>query len=72
MSQHIGLVSLVVRNYDEAIDFYVRKLGFRLVEDTYLPAPSKRWFVVAPPGARECHLLLAQAAMSRSLLNRDR
>mgnify|MGYP002783670801 FL=1 len=62
MPQHIGLVSLVVRNYDEAIDFYVRKLGFRLVEDTCQPAQSKRWVVVAPPGARECHLLLAQAS----------
>ena len=62
MPQHLGLVSLVVRDYDEAIDFYVHKLGFRLVEDTYQPAQSKRWVVVSPPGARECHLLLAQAS----------
>lgn len=38
MSQHLGLVSLVVQDYDAALDFYVEKLGFRLVEDTYQPA----------------------------------
>ncbi|ANB16409.1 VOC family protein [Dokdonella koreensis] len=59
--QSLALVALVVRDYDEAIDFYVRVLGFTLVEDTYLPDQDKRWVVVAPPGASESRLLLARA-----------
>ena len=62
MKQSIGLVSLVVRDYDEAIAFYVGTLGFVLVEDTYIEEQDKRWVVVAPPGSNECHLLLARAA----------
>lgn len=61
----IALVTVVVRDYDEAIDFYVGALGFELVEDTELPAPSdatKRWVVVAPPGSTGTRLLLARAA----------
>ncbi len=61
MKQSIGLVALVVREYDEAIDFYVGTLGFSLVEDTYVPEQNKRWVVVAPPGAIESRLLLARA-----------
>lgn len=60
--QSIGLVALVVRDYDEAIEFYVRTLGFTLIEDTYVPEQDKRWVVVAPPGATESRLLLARAA----------
>jgi catechol 2,3-dioxygenase-like lactoylglutathione lyase family enzyme len=56
----IGLVSIVVRDYDEAIAFYVGKLGFDLIEDTVL-APNKRWVVVRPVGALETGLLLAEA-----------
>lgn len=62
MAQNLGLVSIVVRDYDEAIAFYVGKLGFTLVEDTPVPAQHKRWVVVAPPGARESRLLLARAS----------
>jgi catechol 2,3-dioxygenase-like lactoylglutathione lyase family enzyme len=58
---HLGLVTLVVRDYDEAIAFYVDVLGFELIEDTRLDA-DKRWVVVAPRGARETALLLARAA----------
>ena len=61
MPQHLGLVSIVVRDYDEAIAFYVGTLGFLLVEDTHLPEPGKRWVVVSPPGATESRLLLARA-----------
>ncbi len=61
MPQYLGLVSIVVRDYDEAIAFYVEKLAFTLVEDTYQAAQNKRWVVVAPPGAKESHLLLARA-----------
>lgn len=58
---NLGLVAVVVRDYDEAIAFYTESLGFELVEDTYLPDESKRWVVVAPPGARESRILLARA-----------
>jgi len=61
MPQHLGLVSIVVRDYDDAIAFYVGKLGFSLIEDTYQPAQDKRWVVVSPPGAKESRLLLAKA-----------
>ena len=62
MKQSIALVSLVVRDYDEAIQFFVGKLGFLLVEDSYVPAQRKRWVVVAPPGSDGCRLLLAKAS----------
>ena len=62
MNQSLGLVSLVVRDYDEALAFYVGTLGFRLVEDAVVPEQSKRWVVVSPPGARESQLLLARAS----------
>ena len=60
----ISLVTLLVDDYDTAIDFYVRAVGFRLVEDTKLDE-QKRWVVVAPPGTRETGLLLARAATAR-------
>jgi hypothetical protein len=53
LKQSISLTSLVVRDYDEAIDFYVGTLGFSLVEDTYIKEQDKRWVVVAPPGSAE-------------------
>ncbi len=62
MNQRLGLVALVVRDYDEALDFYVGTLGFRLVEDSPVPAQAKRWVVIAPPGAGGAHVLLARAA----------
>ena len=62
MNQRIGLVSLVVNDYDDALAFFVGKLGFNLVEDTFVPEQSKRWVVVAPPGANESRLLLAKAS----------
>ena len=62
MPQHLGLVALVVPDYDAAISFYVGVLGFTLVEDSYQPAQDKRWVVVAPPGAKETHLLIARAS----------
>jgi catechol 2,3-dioxygenase-like lactoylglutathione lyase family enzyme len=62
MKQSLALTSLVVRDYDEAIAFYVGTLGFALVEDTYIAEQNKRWVVVAPPGSTESRLLLARAA----------
>jgi len=63
-AQHLGMVSLVVRDYDEALAFYVGKLGFRLVEDSFVPEQNKRWVVVEPPGAagRGAKLLLARGS----------
>jgi catechol 2,3-dioxygenase-like lactoylglutathione lyase family enzyme len=60
MTQHLAAIALVVRDYDEALGFYVGKLGFTLVEDTRMSA-TKRWVLVAPPGAQEMRLLLAKA-----------
>jgi catechol 2,3-dioxygenase-like lactoylglutathione lyase family enzyme len=62
MRQSIALVSLVVREYDEALAFFVGKLGFELIEDTYVPEQDKRWVVLAPPGDGETRLLLARAS----------
>ena len=62
MKQSLGLVSLVVREYDEALAFYVGVLGFTLVEDSFVPEQNKRWVVVSPPGATESRLLLARAS----------
>lgn len=61
MQQTIGLVTLVVREYDEALDFYVNKLGFTLVEDTPVPEQNKRWVVIAPAGSKGSGLLLGRA-----------
>ena len=62
MQQQLALISLVVRDYDEAIDYYTRILDFELVEDTKL-SETKRWVVVRPKGSGNgCRLLLAKAA----------
>jgi catechol 2,3-dioxygenase-like lactoylglutathione lyase family enzyme len=61
MSQTIGLVTVVVRDYDEALDFYVKTLGFTLVEDSFVPEQNKRWVVVAPPGSTGAGLVLGRA-----------
>lgn len=61
MRQHLSLTAVVVRDYDEAIAFFVGKLGFELREDTRID-PEKRWVVVAPPGSTESGILLAKAA----------
>lgn len=60
MKQFISAVALVVPDYDAAIEFYVEKLGFNLVEDTPM-SETKRWVLVAPPGSNETRLLLAKA-----------
>lgn len=62
MRQSIVHVALVVRDYDEAIDFYTRVLNFRLIEDQYQPAQDKRWVLVRPPGSEGTALLLARAS----------
>jgi catechol 2,3-dioxygenase-like lactoylglutathione lyase family enzyme len=64
MRQRIAHIALIVRDYDEAIDFYTRKLNFELVEDTAL-TPTKRWVRVRPKGDHQCCLLLAKAGTER-------
>ncbi len=51
MKQSIVHIALVVKDYDEAIEFYTKTLNFELIEDTYQPEQDKRWVVVAPPGS---------------------
>ena len=60
MKQNIGQLAIVVRDYDEAIAFYTKKLSFQLIEDTPL-SDTKRWVVIAPNGSSGCSLLLAKA-----------
>lgn len=60
MKQQLGQLSLLVRDYDEAITYYTQTLGFKLLEDTPM-SETKRWVRVSPPGS-SCHLLLAKAA----------
>lgn len=61
MKQQLAQIALVVNDYDEAIEFYTKKLHFTLLEDTVL-SETKRWVRVAPPGSEGCGLLLAKAA----------
>ncbi|PWT74659.1 MAG: hypothetical protein C5B59_10680 [Bacteroidetes bacterium] len=61
MKQTIAHIALVVRDYDEAIEFYTKKLHFELLEDTTL-SPQKRWVLISPPGSSGCSVLLARAA----------
>jgi phosphoribosylanthranilate isomerase len=61
-AQELGLVSVVVRDYEEALAFYVGVLGFTLVEDSPVPEQGKRWVVVAPPGGSGSRLLIARAS----------
>jgi len=60
MRQHIGYVTLLVRDYDEAISYFAGQLGFDLVEDTFL-GNGKRWVLIAPSGSLETRILLAKA-----------
>jgi catechol 2,3-dioxygenase-like lactoylglutathione lyase family enzyme len=64
IAQRIAHIALVVKDYDEAIRFYTEKLNFIIIEDTVL-TDSKRWVLIAPPGAKECCLLLAKAVNER-------
>ena len=61
MKQSIVHVAIVVRDYDEAIEWYTTKLGFELIDDTYQPAQDKRWVLISPPGSNATQLLLAKA-----------
>lgn len=67
MKQSILNVAVVVRDYDEAIEFFTHKLNFRLVEDTYQPAQDKRWVLVSPPNSEGTNILLARATTPEQL-----
>lgn len=62
MKQSIVHIALVVRDYDEALEFYINKLNFVLIEDTYQPEQDKRWVVISPPGSQGSTILLARAS----------
>ena len=62
MKQSIVHIALIVKDYDEAIEFYTEKLHFTLIEDTYQPEQDKRWVVISPPGSSGTTLLLARAS----------
>ncbi len=67
MNQRIGLSTLVVHDYDTAIEFFVSRLGFDLLEDTPLEPTNKRWVVVAPKGSGQAGILLAKAASKEQI-----
>lgn len=62
MKQDIVHIALVVKDYDEAIEFYTKKLHFTLIEDAYQPEQNKRWVVISPPGSTGTTILLAKAS----------
>jgi len=67
MIQSIVHIALVVKDYDEAIEFYTKKLHFTLIEDTYQQEQDKRWVVVSPPGSSGATILLARATKPEQL-----
>ena len=66
MNQRLAHIALLVRDFDDAIEFYTEKLHFTLLEDTLI-SETKRWVLVAPPGSNECCLLLAKASSDEQL-----
>lgn len=61
MNQKLAYITLLVDDYDKAIDFYINKLHFELIEDTTI-SETKRWVLVKPKGSGDCSILLAKAA----------
>ena len=66
MKQQIVQLSLIIEDYDEAIEFYTKVMKFDLIEDTKR-SENKRWVVVAPPGGEGCKILLAKAKNEEQL-----
>jgi catechol 2,3-dioxygenase-like lactoylglutathione lyase family enzyme len=60
MKQHISSICLLVKDFDDAIEFYTKKLHFLIIEDTKLEE-NKRWVTISPRGNNSCHLLLEKA-----------
>jgi catechol 2,3-dioxygenase-like lactoylglutathione lyase family enzyme len=67
MIQSVVHIALVVKDYDEAIEFYTKKLHFTLIEDTYQPEQDKRWVVISPPNSSGTTILLARASKPEQL-----
>ncbi|MGL1890891.1 MAG: VOC family protein [Spirochaetaceae bacterium] len=67
MKQDIIHIALVIKDYDEAIEFYTKKLRFTLLEDTYQPEQDKRWVVISPPNSKGTTILLARASKPEQL-----
>ena len=67
MIQSVVHIALVVKDYDEAIEFYTKKLHFTLIEDTYQQEQDKRWVVVSPPSSSGTSILLARASKPEQL-----
>ena len=65
MKQSIVHVAVVVKDYDEAIEFYTQRLGFELLEDIYIAEQDKRWVLVAPPNSTGAAVVLAQVSASK-------
>lgn len=59
MNQKLAHIALVVKDYDEAIDFFINKLDFKLIEDT-VQSETKRWVIISPNGENSCQILLAK------------
>lgn len=66
MKQKLAHIALLVKDYDEAIEFYTKKLNFDLIEDSK-QSPTKRWVVVNPKGSNGCSILLAKAKNKEEL-----
>ena len=66
MNQRLAYITLMVDDYDKAIDFYINKMNFKLIEDTTL-SEEKRWVLVKPVGSGDCCLLLAKATNVQQL-----
>ena len=68
MKQYVGLISILVNDYDASIKYFTEVLGFELKEDTTM-SDIKRWVVVSPPGSKECALLLAKATTEEQVVH---
>ncbi|HVZ12426.1 MAG TPA: VOC family protein [Patescibacteria group bacterium] len=64
MNQSIGHITLVVRDYDEAINFFTKKLHFEVIENIYVPEQKKRWILIAPPHSNGTTIILGRASTS--------
>jgi catechol 2,3-dioxygenase-like lactoylglutathione lyase family enzyme len=66
MNQRLACITLLVDDYDKALNFYIGKLNFKLIEDTTI-SEKKRWVLVKPVGSGDCYLLLAKAANDQQI-----
>ena len=67
MAQNLIHVAFIVRDYDESIDFFCHRLGFKLIEDTFQPELNKRWVLIAPPGSSGASIVLSKATNAEQM-----